>query len=90
MGMAGLGAAGLSALTGGQAFADMEKKGRYVIVITNGGNDPDRVVFALLMGTSWICRKGCRGLADEEHSGCLGTLAIGDAEALSLGSVGAD
>ncbi|WP_164930453.1 hypothetical protein [Geobacter sulfurreducens] len=46
----GLGAAGLAGLMGGQAFAgDPEGKGKYVIVITNGGNDPNRAVFALLM-----------------------------------------
>jgi hypothetical protein len=46
---AGLGIAGLSAMMGGQSFADVEKKGKYVIVITRGGNDPNRAIFGLLM-----------------------------------------
>lgn len=45
----GLGAAGLGTLLGGQAFADMEKKGKYVIVVTHGADDPNRAIFALLM-----------------------------------------
>lgn len=57
MGLAGLGAAGLGALLGGQAFADIEKKGKYIIVITNGGNDPNRAIFALLMA-SVVADKG--------------------------------
>lgn len=53
----GLGAAGLGAVMGGQAFADMEKKGKYVFVITNGGNDPNRAIFALLMALT-VADKG--------------------------------
>lgn len=49
VGVAGLGLAGLSAMLGGQAFSEIEKKEKYIIVITNGGNDPNRAIFALLM-----------------------------------------
>jgi predicted peroxiredoxin len=45
---AGLGIAGLTSVMGGQAFAQ-EKKGKYVVVITHGGNDPNRAIFGLLM-----------------------------------------
>lgn len=45
----GLGAAGAAGLLGGQAFADMERTGKYVFVITHGGDDPNRAIFALLM-----------------------------------------
>jgi predicted peroxiredoxin len=46
---AGLGIAGASSMMGAQAFADIEKKGKYVIVISHGGNDPNRAIFGLLM-----------------------------------------
>lgn len=46
---AGLGAAGIASLIGGQALAGTEKTGKYVIVISHGGNDPNRAVFGLLM-----------------------------------------
>ena len=46
---AGIGIAGITSMMGGQAFADVEKKGKYVIVITNGGNNPNRAIFGLLM-----------------------------------------
>ena len=46
---AGLGLAGAGALFGGQAFAEMENKGKYVFVITHGADDPNRTIFALLM-----------------------------------------
>ncbi len=49
VGVAGLGLAGLSAMLGGQAFSEIEKKEKYIIVITHGGNDPNRAIFALLM-----------------------------------------
>lgn len=54
---AGLGAAGVGSLLGGQAFADVEKKGKYVIVITHGGDDPNRAIFALLMAQV-VAKKG--------------------------------
>lgn len=54
---AGFGAAGLASLVGAQAFADVEKKGKYVIVITHGGDDPNRAVFALLMAQV-VAKKG--------------------------------
>jgi hypothetical protein len=44
----GLGAAGLGAVMGGQALAEGDKKGKYVAV-TNGGNDPNRAILALLL-----------------------------------------
>jgi predicted peroxiredoxin len=47
----GLGAAGLGAVMGGQALADGEKKGKYVVVITNGGNDPNRAILALILAS---------------------------------------
>ena len=46
---AGAGIAGVASLMGGQAFADMEKKGKYVFVITHGGNDPNRAILALIL-----------------------------------------
>jgi len=46
---AGLGIAGISSVMGGQAFADVEKKEKYVFVITHGGDDPNRAIFGLLM-----------------------------------------
>ena len=46
---AGLGAAGLVTLMAGQALAEPEKKGRYVVVATHGGNDPNRAILSLLM-----------------------------------------
>ena len=46
----GLGIAGISSMMGPQAFAaDGEKKGKYVFVITHGGDDPNRAIFGLLM-----------------------------------------
>ena len=46
---AGFGIAGLTLMMGTQSSADVEKKGKYVIVITHGGNDPNRAIFGLLM-----------------------------------------
>jgi predicted peroxiredoxin len=47
---AGAGIAGIGSMMGAQAFAaDVEKKGKYVIVISHGGNDPNRAIFGLLM-----------------------------------------
>ncbi len=54
---AGLGIAGLSSMTGGQSFADAEKKGKYVIVITHGGNDPNRAILGLLLAQT-VAEKG--------------------------------
>ena len=45
----GLGAAGLGSMIGGQAFAEGEKKGKYVVVITSGGNNPNRAILALIL-----------------------------------------
>jgi predicted peroxiredoxin len=47
----GLGAAGLGAVMGGQAMAEGEKKGKYVVVVSNGGNDPNRAILALLLAS---------------------------------------
>jgi predicted peroxiredoxin len=53
----GAGAAGLAAMMGGQAFADIEKKGKYVFVITNGTNDPNRAILALVCAKA-VASKG--------------------------------
>ena len=45
---AGLGMAGMAALMGSQAMAADETKQRYIVVATNGGNDPNRAILALL------------------------------------------
>jgi predicted peroxiredoxin len=45
----GLGAVGLGSMIGGQAFAEGEKKGKYVVVITSGGNNPNRAILALIL-----------------------------------------
>jgi predicted peroxiredoxin len=45
----GLGIAGLASVMGGQAFAQSDKKGKYVVVITHGADDPNRAIFGLLM-----------------------------------------
>ena len=54
---AGFGIAGLSSMMGGQSFAQEDKKGKYVIVITHGGNDPNRAIFGLLMAQT-VADKG--------------------------------
>ncbi len=53
---AGIGMAGLSSMMGGQALAD-EKKGKYIVVITQGGNDPNRAILALLLAQT-VADKG--------------------------------
>jgi predicted peroxiredoxin len=45
---AGIGMAGLATLMGGQALAADDGKQRYIVVATNGGNDPNRAILALL------------------------------------------
>jgi predicted peroxiredoxin len=45
----GLGAAGLGSMMGGQAFAEGEKKGKYIVVITSGGNNPNRAILPLIL-----------------------------------------
>ncbi len=45
----GLGAAGLGAVMAGQAHAEGEKKGKYIVVITHGGNDPNRAILPLIL-----------------------------------------
>jgi len=54
---AGFGIVGLSSMMGGQSFAQEGKKGKYVIVITHGGNDPNRAIFGLLMAQT-VADKG--------------------------------
>ena len=46
---AGLGMAGLAAVLGGQAFAQAEKKGKYIVAITHGADDPNRAILGLLL-----------------------------------------
>jgi predicted peroxiredoxin len=46
---AGFGVAGLTSFMGGPAFAQADKKGKYLVVITNGANDPNRAILGLLM-----------------------------------------
>ncbi|HJV34626.1 DsrE family protein [Geomonas sp.] len=53
----GAGAAGIAAMMGGQAFADIEKKGKYVFIITNGTNDPNRAILALICARA-VASKG--------------------------------
>jgi predicted peroxiredoxin len=53
---AGLGIAGLGSMMGGQSFAE-EKKGKYVIVITHGGDDPNRAILGLLLAQT-VADKG--------------------------------
>lgn len=45
----GAGSIGLAAMMGGQALAEEGKKGKYIVAITNGGNDPNRAILGLLM-----------------------------------------
>jgi predicted peroxiredoxin len=59
-GITGLGVAGLGAMMNAPALAQDtkdEKKGKYVIVITHGGNNPNRTIWALLMAET-IQKKG--------------------------------
>ena len=49
VGAAGLGVAGLSALMGEPSSAQDGKKGRYIIVISYGANNPNRAVLGLLL-----------------------------------------
>ena len=46
---AGLGFAGLTSVMGGPSLADAQTKGKYVFVITHGGDDPNRAILGLLM-----------------------------------------
>ena len=57
MGLAAVGAAGLGAMMSAPAKAEEGKKGKYVIVITHGGNNPNRAIWALLMADT-IQKKG--------------------------------
>lgn len=53
---AGLGIAGLGSMIGGQSFAE-EKKEKYVVVITSGGNNPNRAILGLLLAQT-VADKG--------------------------------
>jgi len=44
----GLGAAGLASMMGSAALAEEGKGNRYIVVLTHGGNDPNRAILALL------------------------------------------
>ncbi len=55
-----MGVVGLGSLMAGQSFAEVEKKGKYVFVITHGGNDPNRAIFGLLMAQTVAERDGER------------------------------
>jgi predicted peroxiredoxin len=44
-----MGVAGISAMFAGPAEAQADKKGKYIFVITRGGDDPNRAIFGLLM-----------------------------------------
>ncbi|GFE61159.1 DsrE family protein [Geobacter sp. AOG2] len=46
---AGLGAVTLGGIMGGQAFAAQGESKKYIVVITNGGNNPNRAILGLLM-----------------------------------------
>jgi len=54
---AGIGIAGLGSMMGSQSFAQDDKKGKYVIVITQGGNDPNRAILGLLLAQT-VADKG--------------------------------
>jgi len=45
----GLGVAGLGMVMGGESFAEGEKKGKYIVVITHGGTDPNRAILPLIL-----------------------------------------
>jgi predicted peroxiredoxin len=53
----GLGLAGITSALGGPAFAQGDKKGKYIIVITHGGNDPNRAILGLLLAET-VANKG--------------------------------
>ena len=46
---AGIGLAGLASVMGGEAVAQTDMKGKYVVVITHGVDDPNRAILGLLM-----------------------------------------
>ena len=54
---AGMGLAGLASVMGGPAMAQSEKKNKYIIVITHGGNNPNRAILGLLMAET-VVNKG--------------------------------
>lgn len=56
-GMAGLGLAGLGAFVSQTVSADEGKKGKYIIVITSGGNNPNRAIWPFLRADV-ILKKG--------------------------------
>lgn len=46
------GAAGLGATFAGNALAEGDKKGKYVVVITSGANNPNRAIVSLLLAVT--------------------------------------
>lgn len=48
----GIGAAGLASVMGANAVAAEANKGKYVVVVTHGGNDPNRAVLALILAAA--------------------------------------
>lgn len=62
VGLAAAGAAGLSAMMSSPVSAEEGKKGNYIIVITHGGNNPNRTIWALLMADT-IQKKGLGDVA---------------------------
>jgi len=48
-GAAGLGIAGLGAIMSSPASAQEGKKGKYLIILTSGSNNPNRAILALLL-----------------------------------------
>jgi predicted peroxiredoxin len=79
----GLGAAGLATMMGGVALAEEGKGNRYVVVITHGGNDPNRAILALLCAWNaldkgfgsvhvWMTLDGA-DLANKTKAGLIGS-----------------
>jgi len=60
VGAAGLGVAGLSAVASAPVSAEEGKKGKYIIVVTHGGNNPNRAILGLLLAD--VAQK--KGLGD--------------------------
>lgn len=49
-----VGAAGLGAALSSNALAEGEKKGKYIVVATSGGNNPNRAILTLLTAVTAI------------------------------------
>jgi len=57
VGATGLGIAGLSALASIPVSAEEGKKGKYIIVVTHGGSNPNRAILGLLLADA-VQKKG--------------------------------